>query len=202
MEPDTAALISTIAAAVSAVLTLFAVVVAVLSLKGSREDAQAADESAAKDRQAQTRPMIVPEFQKEYLADKTLNLVIRNWGQSAATDVRVDVLEPSLDRNIEDLSDRDMLKWLHRSYAAPISLWPPQWRMTHVYAGINDERRPLALRVSYSGPDGHGYSDEFKLDPIPLMSQTESGRSAPSKTDTDGWVKDIGFTLRAIARKM
>lgn len=202
MEPDTAALISSLAAATSAVLTLLAVVVAVLSLKASREDAKNADESAAKDRQAQTRPMILPEFQKEYLSEKTLNLVIRNWGRSAATDVRIEVLEPALDRDVEDLPDSDMLKWLHRSYAAPISLWPPQWRMTHVYAGIDDERRTVALRVSYSGPDGHGYSDEFKLDPKPLMSQTESNRSAPSTTDTDGWVKDIGYTLRAIARRM
>lgn len=202
MEPETAALISSLAAAVSAVLTLIAVVTAVLSLSASRQDAKNAEKNAAEDRRAQDRPLIVPEFQKEYLSDRTLNFVIRNWGRSAATNVRIEILEPALDGDVEDLANSDVLKWLHRSYATPISLWPPEWRMTHVYAGIADERRALALRVSYLGPDGHGYSEEFRVDPTPLMSQTEIGRSEPNSRDADGWFRDIGRTLRAIARKM
>lgn len=202
MSPETAATVSSIAAALSAVLTLVAVVVAVLSLQASREDAKQADRNAAEDRRAQSRPMLLPELQKEHLSHGVVNFVMRNWGRSAATNVRVEFTDPQPVDDLESLPDDDMLKWLHRSYASPITLWPPQWKMSHVYVALNDPRRKLTLQVNYEGPDGNVYSDDFTLDPAPLMSQTESGLSKPKNGDLPGWVKDLATSLRAIARKM
>lgn len=205
MTADQAAVVSSIVAAISAVLTLVAVVVAVLALKAAREDSKQADQNSAEDRRSQSRPMLVPELQKEHLTKGAVNFVIRNWGRSAAVNVRVEVMQPQPTAEVDDLPDDDMLKWLYRSYSAPITLWPPSWQMSHVYIwGPGDERREstLSLRLRYDGPDGHPYSEQFNLDPAPLLTQTASNPSPPSKDDLTGWVKDAAVSLRALTRKI
>ncbi|MEX1908616.1 hypothetical protein L6241_09985 [Janibacter sp. Y6] len=206
MSADDAAVVSSIAAAVSALITLGAVIVAVRSFRASRKDSQKADENAAEDRRAQSRPMLVPELQQEHLSHGTVNFVLRNWGRSAASDVHIDFLDPGPPADLDTLPDDSMLKWLYRSYAAPVTLWPPRWQLSHVYIwGVDDDEsseRTLTLRLRYKGPDGHDYSDEFTIDPAPILSQTASAGSEPAKSDLNGWVKDIGTSLRALVRKM
>jgi hypothetical protein len=76
MTSETAATVSAVAAAVSTALTLVVVVVAVRSLAATRKD--------SRDR---SRPVIVPELQRELLSHGTTNLLIRNLGASVAADV-------------------------------------------------------------------------------------------------------------------
>lgn len=204
MSADQAAVLSSIASAISALLTLVAVTVAVLSLRASREDSRQADANSAEDRRAQSRPMLVPEFQKEPLSQGAVNFVIRNWGRSAATNVTVDWLSPTPPADLATLPNDNVLKWLYRSYVAPIALWPPRWRMSHVYIWGHDDKKGresiVKVRVSYQGPDGHSYSEDFTLDPGPILSQTQSSPSKPGSSDWPAWVKDAALSLRAISR--
>lgn len=201
MSTETAAIVSSIAAAVSAGLTLIAVTVAVLSLRASRRNAMQADRNAAEDRRTRSRPMLLPELQKEHLAPGVVNFVMQNWGRSAATNVRVEFIAPQPPDDIESLPDEDMMKWLHRSYGSTIALWPPKWKMSHVYVTSDGPRPELTLQVEYEGPDGHEYWNKFTLDPGPLMSQTQSNPSKPKNGDLHGWAKDVATSLRAISRQ-
>lgn len=150
--------------------------------------------------------MLVPELKKEHLSTGAVNSVIRNWGRSAASDVHVEVIDPVPPADLDTLQDDEMLEWLYRSYAAPITLWPPRWQLRHVHIwGVNDDKaktRTLTLRLRHTGSDGHDYSEEFTLDPAPVLSQTQSASSQPSTDDLNGWVKDIGTSLRALVRTM
>ena len=102
---------------------------------------QEADANAAEDRRAQSRPMLVPELKKEHLSTGAVNSVIRNWGRSAASDVHVEVIDPVPPADLDTLQDDEMLEWLYRSYAAPITLWPPRWQLRHVHIwGVNDDK--------------------------------------------------------------
>lgn len=205
MSADTAAVVSSIAAAISAFLTLVAVGVAVASLKAAEKETKQANQNAAEDRRVRDRPLLVPELEKEHLTHGATNFVIRNWGRSAAVNVRIKFVDPEPPSDIDDLPGDDMLKWIFQAYNAPITLWPPNWRMSHVYIwGPEDQRRKskLSFALTYEGPDRHPYSDQFTLDPAPFLTQTSSGPSRPSKDDTDGWVKDAATSLRAIARKI
>lgn len=204
MSADQAAVLSAIASAISALLTLGAVIVAALALKTSLKESKQADANAAEDRRAQSRPMLVPEFQKEPLSHGAVNFAIRNWGRSAATNVQVDWLSPAPPTDLTMLPEDNLLKWLYRSYSTPITLWPPKWRMSHVFIWGPEDKEgreaTVKVRLSYDGPDGHSYSDEFTLDPAPILSQTQSGPSKPPSNDWTAWVKDAALSLRAVAR--
>ena len=130
MSPDAAAVVSAIAAAASAVLTLIAVVIAAATLIGARKDAQRATAQAETDRREDLRPYLTPELERELLTHGTLNLVIKNWGRTAARDVQV-AFTPPPPTDLVSLPDSDMMKWLYEAYAKPITLWPPRWRTGH-----------------------------------------------------------------------
>ncbi|MBD5831741.1 hypothetical protein DXX98_13075 [Janibacter melonis] len=147
--------------------------------------------------------MLVPELQKEHLSTGAVNSVIRNWGQSAASDVHVDVIDPAPPADLDTLQNDVMLKWLYRSYAAPITLWPPRWLRCVQIWGVNDDKartRTLSLGLWYEGSDGYDDSEAFTRDPAPVLFRAQGASSQPCEDDLNGWVKDIGTSLRALAR--
>ncbi len=205
MSADAAAVVSAIAAAASAVLTLIAVVIAAATLIGARKDAQRATAQAETDRREDLLPYLTPELERELLSHGTLNLVIKNWGRTAARDVQV-AFTPPPPTDLVSLPDSDMMTWLYEAYAKPITLWPPRWRMTNVYRAGQDETAPVSLKITYEGPDGHQYEDDFTLDPAPLLKTTASSPSDPSTSDPgarqEAWLKRIARGLEALTRTM
>lgn len=214
MSPDAASTISAIAAAISAGLTLAAVIVAVLSLRGSRQDARDAASRAAaaaalattnaeNDRREEIRPYLTPQLERELLSHGTLNLVVKNWGRTAARDVQV-TFTPPPPADVDSLPSDNMMKWLYQAYSTPITLWPPQWRLSNVYRAGQDDVGPVELRITYTGPDGHSYIEDFKLDPEPLLKTTESNMSDPTGSDPakrqDAWLKRITHALESLVR--
>lgn len=75
--------------------------------------------------------MLVPELRKEPLGHGTVNLTLKNWGRSAATNVQIEVVNPRPPARIDDLPNDNMLKWIYPAYRTPIILWPPSWEMTY-----------------------------------------------------------------------
>lgn len=205
VSSQTAVTVSAIAASASAVLTLIAVVIAALTLRGARSDAKEAAARTERDRRERIRPMLVPELQRELLSRGAINLVIKNWGLTPAHNVKV-TFDPTAPADLGTLPQDDMMTWLYQTYAGPIPLWPPKWTMSNVYRAGQEDVTPLRVDISYSGPDGYHYDGSFTLDPTPILKTTTSGPSDP-KTGSpderrDAWAKRTAHALEALVRAL
>ena len=142
VSPDTAASVSAIAASASAVFAMVVMVVAARSLAAS-----------ARDSRDRSRPAVVAELEREFLSPGTINLSIRNFGASVASNVTV-AFEPGPPADLEELSNSDVWKWVFQAYAGAISSWPPGWGLSHVVRAGHDVLDAFAVTISYAGPDG------------------------------------------------
>lgn len=187
MNADLAATISAAAAAVSTLLTLAAVLVAVGTLRAARDDSR-----------ERSRPVIVAQLQRELLSPGAINLVLRNFGMSVATDVSVRFDPPP--SGIDDLPDSDMWKWLYQAYASPIATWAPGWSLTNVVRAGHDDIEAFTVVLDYSGPDGTAYRESVNLDPIPILKTTSA---APSDTEDPAKLAQQAIhVLRALVRTL
>lgn len=187
MTSETAATVSAVAAAVSTALTLVAVVIAVRSLAATRKD--------SRDR---SRPVIVPELQRELLSHGTTNLLIRNLGTSVAANVSVQ-FEPGPPEDLDSLPGDNMWKWIFQAYARPIASWAPTWTLSNVVRAGHEPLDPFAVIVNYAGPDGTRYTERHEIDPTPILKATSSG---PSDTkEPFDWEKRKVRALEAMVRQ-
>lgn len=187
MDESTAVVISALAAAASALLTLLAVAVAVRTLNASRDDSR-----------ERSRAFVVPELRRELLSQGTINMRIRNVGPTSARDVEVQ-FDPPPPAELEELPDDNMWKWVYRAYAKKIDTWPPGWTLSNVVRAGHDDISEFSVTVSYSGIDGTKYRDTFRLDPEPLLRSTAS---SPSDTGDapNGWEKRKVRALEALVQ--
>lgn len=187
MTSETAATVSAVAAAVSTVLTLVVVVVAVRSLAATRKD--------SRDR---SRPVIVPELQRELLSHGTINLLIRNLGASVAADVSVK-FEPGPPGDLDALPNDNMWKWIFQAYARPIASWAPTWTLSNIVRAGQEQLDPFAIIVNYAGPDGTPYTGRYEIDPTPILKGTSSGPS--DMMDPFDWEKRKVWALEALVQQ-
>lgn len=158
--------------------------------------------STAKDSRERSRPLVIAFFRMAKDNDGAFELVVRNYGQSGAKDLRV-TFDPSI---TAEAQQTDAVAMLARRYEVPIALLPPTaeltntwWRNDHTTGqaelpnayGTPDQ---VVVRVSYRGYRWRRYSDEFPLDvnTIKLTTYSVSSTSMPSR------VKSIAESLRGI----
>lgn len=157
MNLDTTVAVSAI---VTCAATVAAAVVAILTLAGARGDSR-----------ARTRPVVVATLERELLSHGTLNLVIRNYGATLASDLIVR-FDPPLPPP-SGLPDADVRKWISESFAGPRQLAPHQ-SISNVYRAGHDDVAPIVVKLTYKAEDGHRYHQHFHLDPRPLLKTTQA----------------------------
>lgn len=160
--------------------------------------------STARDSRDRSRPLVFAMFREAEFSDSAFDLVIKNFGTSAARDLTV-TFEPQL--TAEDRKD-ELTDFVAKRYDAPIPLLPPGGELTNTWWGggmspnggnelINRLSTPeeVAVTVSYKGNRLRRYSDTFQLsaDTIKLRTYTVSSTSMP------GRMKSITESLKSIA---
>ncbi|MFB9377613.1 hypothetical protein ACFFKU_13920 [Kineococcus gynurae] len=157
--------LGTVAMAVAVIVTA---VIAANTLRAARDDSR-----------ARSRPVIIAELRRELLSQGTTLLVLKNFGVSTASDVRV-TFNPKAPAQVEELPNSDVMKWIYERYAAPITTWAPGWTLSNVIRAGHDELLPITVKVDYLGPEGDAYSDEYRLNPDHILKETSA---APSKSN-------------------
>lgn len=181
-----AAAVTALGTVAMAIAIVWTAVIASRTLTASREDSR-----------ARTRPIVVAELRRELLSKGTTLLVIRNLGQSVASNVVV-AFDPPPPDDPSSLPDADMHKWIFQRYATPVATWAPGWTLSNVIRAGHDELAPITVNVSYAGPGGAKYSDAFALHPDHILKETTSG---PGKTsDPVKMEQEKLEVLRALVR--
>ena len=190
-----AVLLEPYAALISALATVATAVIAILALG-----------STARDSRERSRPMIFAMFREANHSDSSFELVVKNFGLSAARGLRVEFDPPlSEDDRKEVLTD-----FIAKRYGNPIPLLPPGSELTNTWWGggiapdsgnelINRLSTPdeVVVKVTYRGNRILRYRDEFALsaDTIKLRTYAVSSTSMP------GRMKAIAESLKTIANQ-
>ena len=105
--------------------------------------------AAKDDSRARTRPALVAYLERELLSHGAILLVIKNFGPSSASDVRVAFDPPAPDiEDVAALSDSDMTKWLYQRFAEPVPNWAPGWSTSNVIRAGQDYHIPYIALVA------------------------------------------------------
>ena len=189
--------VGSIAAVITAVFTAAMAVAIIVTAFYAKRTLVAAKE----DSRARTRPALAAYLERELLAHGTILLVIKNFGPSSATDVRVAFDPPAPDKeDVAALPRSDMNKWLYQRFAEPVPVWAPGWSTGNVIRSGEDPLEPFVVMVSYSGPDGTRYEDRFPLHPNHILKETSS---TPSRTDNPITLGQQGVSaLQALVRTL
>lgn len=189
--------VGSIAAVVTAVFTAaMAVAIIVTAIYAKRTLVAAKDDSRAR-----TRPALAAYLERELLSHGTILLVIKNFGSSSATDVRVAFDPPApAKEDVAALPDSDISKWLYQRFAEPVPVWAPGWSTDNVIRAAQDPLEPFIVVVSYLGPDDTRYEDRFALHPDHILKATSS---TPSTTDSPIKLGQQGVSaLQALVRTL
>ena len=137
--------------------------------------------AAKEDSRARTRPALAAYLERELLSHGTILLVIKNFGPSSATEVRV-AFDPPVPATAEvaALPDSDMIKWVYKRFAEPVPVWAPGWATSNVIRAGQDPIHALTIALSYFGPDGTRYEERFPLNPDHILNETDA---SPGKSD-------------------
>ncbi|MGI8577367.1 MAG: hypothetical protein ACR2KG_05490 [Nocardioidaceae bacterium] len=183
----TAAEVAAIFSGVSALAAILTGLVALWALQGTRYDSR-----------ERTRPVIVAELSDGPLADGTQMLLIRNFGQSVATDVDV-AFDPPLTA-AGDTNPPTNASIITARYRRPIPIFAPGMMLSNVYRAVTGpeaaEPAPDRVRVhvAYLGPGKRRYEDTFDLD-VSLLRQV----AVPAGSDEDNRRQRQIKALEAVA---
>ena len=124
------------------------------------------------DSRSTTRPQ-VGVWMRRGGAHGYIDLVVKNFGESIAHDVRIDI------EGLPDWSATDaVLADIWKRYQRPIATLVPDLELSNTYAGLPDhsENPPdrVRVRVSYTDDAGRLYSDTFDLDADLIRGETWS----------------------------
>src|SRR5680860_4204 len=182
-------------AVISALATVATAVVAIVALG-----------STARDSRERSRPMIFAMFREAEHSDSSFELVVKNFGLSAARDLDVE-FDPPLS---EDDRKDELTDFVAKRYDNPIPLLPPGSELTNTWWGggiapgsgnelVNRLSTPeeVVVKVTYKGNRILRYRDEFALsaDTIKLKTYTVSSTSMP------GRMKTIAESIKTIAKQ-
>lgn len=175
-------------AAIGAVATVLAVIVAIASLA-----------AAAKDNRARSRPMVIAEFRRARRNDRAIDLVVRNVGPSLATHLKVE-FEPPISA-VEAPTTTAHLIALR--YALPNLILGPNQELKNLWWSsrpgpngtvINSEPTPATVKVdvSYKGTRWRRYRDTFEMNINSIKYETESISSATPERQLKAGVQQLG----------
>lgn len=163
--------------------------------------------STANDSRERSRPIILTFFRKSPNNESAFDLVLHNYGVSAAFDVRVEFTPPF---SAEQRSVDHMVDALAQRYEKPIPVMPPGADITNVWwaldfaapnlSGKNRHNIPdeAEVTISYKGNRIRRYKETVKLDTNWMKgdSSTQSSASRP------GMAKQNTESLKKIAAEM
>jgi hypothetical protein len=188
-------LLSPYTAVISALATVATATIAVIALG-----------STSRDSRERSRPMIFAMFREAEHSDSSFELVVKNFGLSAARDVEVKFDPPlSQDDRKDELTD-----FVAKRYDKPIPLLPPGSELTNTWWGggtapdsgnelVNRLSTPdeVVVKVTYKGNRFLRYRDAFALtaDTIKLKTYTVSSTSMP------GRMKTIADSMTSLAKQ-
>ena len=177
------------AGVISALATAATAVIAIVALG-----------STARDSRERSRPMIFAMFREAEHSDSSFDLVVKNFGTSAARDLVVEFDPPLTEEERKD----ELTDFVAKRYDNPIPLLPPGSELTNTWWGggitpgggnelTNQLNTPdeVAVSVSYKGNRFRRYCDKFTLsaDTIKLKTYSVSSTSMPGrmKTIAESW---------------
>lgn len=153
-----------------------------------------------RDSKSRSRPMVGAELQSIPYVDGILLLVVKNYGQAVARNVRVDFDPPLPTDGPEDHS----LPYLARRYDRTIATMMPGAEFSNVYWDGDEDHVPSQLTVTitsesadtnlFGRPDR--YRDKFVLDVDVFMD----GTSVESTATPHGQRKKLTRAVEAIAK--
>lgn len=155
-----------------------------------------------RDSKSRSRPMVGAELRPDEYASGTAHMVIRNYGQAVARDVKVTFRPPLPETN--DIST--MIPFIEKRYALPISTLMPGTELSNVWPHESEDDNGVPERVtvvieSLSADTGllgrpDKYRDEFILD----INVIKQGTHVTSTASPDGRLKTISESLKTIAK--
>ena len=155
-----------------------------------------------RDSQSRSRPMVGAELQPDGYAAGTVHLIIRNYGQAVARNVKV-TFEPPLPQTDGNTT---MIPFIERRYANAIPTLMPGTELSNVWPYDSDDDNGMPEKVTviiesvsadkglFGNPDR--YRDEFILDMNVIKQRTYVSSSA----SPDGRLKAISESLKTIAK--
>ncbi|WP_336628279.1 MULTISPECIES: hypothetical protein [unclassified Microbacterium] len=171
-----------ISAGATAVSAVFAVVTAIIAI--------VAISATARDSKERTRPVVIALFRQSQNSDTAFELVIRNYGASAARDLRV-TFDPPLDAESRLEKNTGMLA---TRYDSSVPWLPPGSELTNTWwSGVNNGGPELVnklktpdkvvVSVSYKGNRLRRFGENFSLaaSDIALTTYNESSTSFPGR---------------------
>lgn len=179
---------------ISAFAAIITAVIAVIALA-----------STARDSRDRSRPLVLAIFRVAEHSDTAFELVVRNYGASAARDLRVS-FDPPLSE--EDCKD-GLTAMVAKRYDTAIALLPPGSELTNTwwrgkYTGANElvnglnTPEEVSVTVSYRGNRLRRYRDTFPLHADIIKLTTYS----VSSTSTPGRMKTIAEALKTVAAEL
>ena len=179
------------AGVISALATAATAVIAIVALG-----------STARDSRERSRPMIFAMFREAEHSDSSFDLVVKNFGTSAARDLVVEFDPPLTEEERKD----ELTDFVAKRYDNPIPLLPPGSELTNTWWGggitpgggnevTNQLNTPdeVAVSVSYKGNRFRRYCDKFTLsaDTIKLKTYSVSSTSMPGRMKTIAEVVEV-----------
>lgn len=180
------------------VVALAAIVTAVIAIVALR--------STAKDSRERSRPIVLAYFRKSPNNESAFDLVVHNYGTSAAADVDVTFEPPFTDAQRKD----HMVDSLAQRYEKPIPLMPPGSEITNVWWSLDfsapnhsgKNRHPIpdeaVITITYKRNWLCSYKEKIKLDTAWMKGDT----STISSASRPGLAKQNAAALTKIAAEM
>lgn len=181
----------------SVLVALAAVVTAVIAIVALR--------STASDSRERTRPIVLAFFRKSPNNESAFDLVVHNYGTSAASDIDVKFQPPFGDEERKD----HMVKSLAQRYDKPVPLLPPGAEITNVWWALDftapDEsgknRYPTpdetVVSITYKGNRMRRFKEKVKLDTNWMKGDT----ATTSSSSRPGLAKQNTASLKKIAEE-
>jgi hypothetical protein len=170
------------------IATLAMAVAVIWTVKYARDTLEANKQ----DSRERTRPVMVADLRPELLSHGTTLMVIKNYGASPASEVKL-TFDRDMPENLDDLPDSDNWKWIFQRYQFPVHTWAPGWARTNVVRFGGDDLEPITVTISYLGRDAHVYEETYLLEPAHVMKET-----AASPSDSDIATKAEKYKVKAL----
>lgn len=155
-----------------------------------------------RDSQSRSRPMVGAELRRDEYADGMCHLIIRNYGQSVARNVKI-TFDPPLPETDDETT---MIPFIKKRYASQIPTLMPGTELSNIWPYDSDDDNGMPERTTViiesvsadtnllGKPDK--YRDEFILD----MNIIKQHTYVTTTASPDGRLKTISESLKLIAK--
>lgn len=156
--------------AIATALTLAIAIVAAFFAKGQLDEASAAREQTKALEREKSQPYVVAYLEENGVSPHILDLVVKNFGQTAGRDVRLS-FNPALDRTKTDGGKEAIALPEVISFLAPGQEWRTIFDVMNERAGRTDMPLTYEGVVTYEGLDGETQDSNVVIDLHPYKTR-------------------------------